>query len=189
MDTKGPHTPIQKSEGLAQHHFSHRYVKNGAGFSLLELLFVIAIIGILAAVVYGALGSSRAKARDAQRLEDLKNIQLSLEAYFQDKGSFPTQNGVIGLGGSKSPGSINSVLSEYMAEVPTDPLSDTDSSTYYYYYKKNKQCTGPGDLNVVIYANEMEESQNAKPCPYTPGNSNTQKNPHYIIISDVGPGS
>jgi len=44
------------------------------GFSMIEILVVVAIIGLLATVVLGNMGSARAKSRDARRLSDLKQI-------------------------------------------------------------------------------------------------------------------
>lgn len=58
------------------------------GFTLVELLVVIAIIGILSSIVLSSLNSSRAKARDAKRISDLKQIQLALELYSDLNGGF-----------------------------------------------------------------------------------------------------
>ena len=49
------------------------------GFTLIELLVVIAIIGILSSVVLTSLNSSRTKARDTQRVSDMKQIQLAMQ--------------------------------------------------------------------------------------------------------------
>lgn len=55
---------------------------NKRGFTLIELLVVIAIIGLLSTMAVISLNSARAKARDARRLSDVKQIStiLSLEA-------------------------------------------------------------------------------------------------------------
>lgn len=48
------------------------------GFTLVELLVVVAVIGILASIVLPSLSGSRAKARDAKRVEDLQSILKSV---------------------------------------------------------------------------------------------------------------
>ncbi len=55
---------------------------NQKGFTLIELLVVIAIIGLLSTMAVISLNSARAKARDAKRLSDVKQLSttLSLEA-------------------------------------------------------------------------------------------------------------
>ncbi len=64
-------------------------VKTG-GFTLVELLVVVAIIGLLATLSVLALGSARVRARDAKRLADIKTVQTALELYNNDQGGYPS---------------------------------------------------------------------------------------------------
>lgn len=62
--------------------------KNRPGFTLIELLVVIAIIGTLSAVVLSALGQARAKANDSRRVQDLRQIQVAMQLWYEDHGDF-----------------------------------------------------------------------------------------------------
>lgn len=59
-----------------------------AGFTLIELLVVISIMGVISATVVPNVVGFTAKGRDARRKQDLKQIQLALEMYKQDKGIY-----------------------------------------------------------------------------------------------------
>ena len=96
------------------------------GFTLIEILVVIAIIGILTAIIMPSLSTARAKGRDAQRVSDIKQIQLALELYYDACGNYPydiydTNNNVCG---SVSSG-VGLVASGYIPNVPYDPLSSS----------------------------------------------------------------
>jgi len=54
------------------------------GFTLIELLVVISIIGLLSTLAVVSLNTSRAKARDARRVSDLKAVSTASEVYRDD---------------------------------------------------------------------------------------------------------
>lgn len=58
------------------------------GFTLVELLMVIAIIGILSAIGLTALTGARGKARDARRVADIRQYTLAFQAYFDSFNSY-----------------------------------------------------------------------------------------------------
>ena len=59
------------------------------GFTILELLIVIVIIGILATLVITMFGNASAKARDTVRRADFKQFSTSLQVYYETYGAFP----------------------------------------------------------------------------------------------------
>lgn len=63
--------------------------KSNKAFTLIELLMVIAIIGLLSSVIFVALSSARAKARNAVRLSNIKNYVTVFEIVYDSHGEFP----------------------------------------------------------------------------------------------------
>ena len=59
------------------------------GFTLIEILIVVAIIAILASVVLVGLGPTQQAGRDARRLSDLSEVQNGLELYYNKCGVYP----------------------------------------------------------------------------------------------------
>lgn len=126
------------------------------GFTLVELLVVIAIIGLLASVTLASLESVRAKARDARRLADLRQMVVALNLFYDDNGRYPTEGAPDNANGSIAPGNsggINTILANYMGETPMDPIHGTG---YYYYYDGAQLCGGEPDLVPVIAIRRLE---------------------------------
>ena len=63
--------------------------QNKSGFSLIELLVVISIIGVLSAVLVANFMGMRERARDAQKIQDLGAIKNALRMYYNDNQSYP----------------------------------------------------------------------------------------------------
>lgn len=61
---------------------------NQKGFTLIEMLVVVAIVGLLSSVVVVGVGGAREKARDAKRIADIRQIQTYLEANYAN-GAYP----------------------------------------------------------------------------------------------------
>ena len=62
---------------------------NSKGFTLIELMIVLAIIGILAAIATPQFASYRQKAYNAAALSYLKTVKTTLEAYYADNQFYP----------------------------------------------------------------------------------------------------
>lgn len=91
------------------------------GFTIVELLIVIVVIGILAALVLNTFSGVQKRARDTQRQTDINAIATQLEVYYNDKGGYPILSEVttanlkgIDAGALSAPGQTASSIS------PTD---------------------------------------------------------------------
>lgn len=60
-----------------------------SGYTLVELLIVIAIIAILASMAFIGISDAQARARDTQRTTDINLLHTRLEEYYTDKGGYP----------------------------------------------------------------------------------------------------
>lgn len=72
--------------------FSLKNQRNGrsSGFTIVELLIVIVVIGILATLVIVTFNGIQQKGRNSQRQTDLKAVQSHISAFYADKGYYPT---------------------------------------------------------------------------------------------------
>ena len=59
------------------------------GFTIVELLIVIVVIGILAALVLNTFSGAQKRARDTERVGDINALATQLEVYYNDKGAYP----------------------------------------------------------------------------------------------------
>ncbi len=94
-----------------------------SGFTLIELMVVIAIIGMLASIIMVSLGSAKQKSRDSRRIADIKSIQLALSLYYNDNLMYPVN---IYATGASAP--TMGLAPNYLPVVPKDPnaaASDT----------------------------------------------------------------
>lgn len=95
-----------------------------SGFTIVELVVVVLVVGILLTLTLPNLFSTQQRARDDTRKNDLRNIQQALETYHNDTVSYPTT--VEGL----------AVLSpDYINTIPSDPNGgsysyESDGATY-----------------------------------------------------------
>jgi len=108
----------------------------GKGFTIIELLVVVAIIGVLAGIAAVNLRESQKQARDARRKADLNTILAALTLYYNDNNTFSLAGCNCGYnnegrgffddlyGGTSIANYL--VLQKYLSSIVTDPSGDTD---------------------------------------------------------------
>ena len=111
------------------------------GFTLLELLVVIGIIGLLASIIVVNLTGARKKARDIKRVADIRTIQTALSAMVGATAELPKR--------------------------PTDPIAegacadaaaDNTDDCYYYEYNTPTDALGPQLYHVGASLEEKDSS-------------------------------
>lgn len=120
------------------------------GFTLIELLVVVAIIGVLATIILSSLSSARARARDANRVSAIKQMQTALEVYYLDNGHYPIAAGMASTCSSNNFGSaswaqLTSDLSPYMVIPQADVTGNTtgySGTGLCYQYNTNSGSSG-----------------------------------------------
>lgn len=96
-----------------------------AGFTLVELLVVMSIIGVLAGVLLTNFVGVRERAADARTKNDLRQLKTALRLYYNDFQHYPAASGGTMLGcidgaSSCSSGTFSANGTTYMSELPED---------------------------------------------------------------------
>ena len=71
-------------------------------FLLIEILIVVAVIGLISTLSAVAVSSARSNARDAVRLSNVRQMQSALEDHFMVRNSYPVVDSVLALGFSSA---------------------------------------------------------------------------------------
>ena len=85
-----------------------------SGFTLIELMIVVAIIGVLSAVAIPQYQNYVARAQVAEGFSLLASGKMAVSEYYNENGSFPTDNATARLGAA------NTIIGKYVGSVTVD---------------------------------------------------------------------
>lgn len=113
--------------------------RSASGFTLLELIIVISVIGILLTVTLPNLKNIPRKAAEAALRTDLNTFRVSIDLYRADKGNYPT--------------SLQILVDEgYLRNIPPDPI--TKGQTWILVYE---------EIDPEAIPAETEQSETGQP--------------------------
>lgn len=158
-----------------------------SGFTLIEIILVMVLLAIITGILLTNFNSSLKRGRDAQRKNDLSQIQKALEIYYSDMQSYPSFTTFFG---GKLCTTVACTTSErvYMQRTPKDPTSTynyvyvpepgTAPSYYYLYsYIENDKDVG-NNISFTGFTTDIE-CATGELCRYYVSSTNApQLTPH-----------
>lgn len=180
------------------------------GFTLMELMIVIVIMGILVAVGLTSYKSTQTKSRDIRRKNDLAQIAKALHLFLLDYGVYAldTSSKIYGCGSASPPTALcewgspfqstdgsGNPKTNYMIKLPADPAG----SRWYYYNRFTALGSPAGSNNAFQVYGRLENtmdsdvphnSVNGRPQNYSGTSCGTATTCNYAVVSpNVGPES
>lgn len=113
MNTTDPTTEIVPAREAA--HRPSLIVHRSAlqrGFSLIELIVVVTIVGILASIALVNVRTAQRKAREAALRDNLFNMRKAIDNFYADKQRYPAD--------------LNELVPNYIRRIPKDPITMQD---------------------------------------------------------------
>lgn len=152
-----------------------------SGFTIVELLIVIVVIAILAAISIVAYNGIQERARDSQRAQDVKTIAKAMELFYTDKGYYPnsttytpgsaTINSSWATTADVSWANLENQLKPYLSGLPKDPVSTpsvdirNNNSGYNYqiFVNQSSYCgVAAGQAYIINYRFEGRDQEDVR---------------------------
>jgi prepilin-type N-terminal cleavage/methylation domain-containing protein len=153
-------------------------IRKQSGFTIIELLIVIAIIGILATLVLTNFQGAQAKGRDTVRKNDINSLYQKLEEYYNENGSYineaiTTANASTlfpGIDGGavtdEDGGVIETTFSTSTTTAPTPTVSNASGEEYELALWGDAACASGGTCTKYTLA-AFQETDTANPYTKT----------------------
>jgi type II secretion system protein G len=131
-----------------------------SGFTLIELVVVIAILGILAGIAIPRFMAAQEEARGAKFLADIRTIESAANMYAAKNGTYPGSYDPWYVAGNGNPANKatytagSDFAADYFAAWPTPPsgyLRINGNNGKIYRYKLTGSKNGKGDFNPYVW--------------------------------------
>lgn len=138
------------------------------GFTLVEMLVVVAVIAILLGIMLPALSRARARTREAQRKAALYEIRKAIELYLNQYGVLPGLTGpgecaTSGCNSAQPQPWISGLAPDFMSVIPADPLNGAEWRLRY-----RPTASGNYELDAPVeedYGSAQNDGGDQNTCP------------------------
>ncbi|MCA9462875.1 MAG: prepilin-type N-terminal cleavage/methylation domain-containing protein [Nitrospira sp.] len=114
----------------------HFAVMHKKGYTLLELMIVVAIVGILVTLAIPTFQQSAMKAKEAALKQNLFTMRAVIDQYYADRGDYPSSLDAL-------------VEAKYLREIPVDPLTKSNSTWTTIYEDQEEGDDSPAGIYDV----------------------------------------
>lgn len=104
------------------------YRRGQQGFTIIEIIITIIVIGILTAISVVAYGNIQRQSRDSERRSDVVQLKIAMDKYYAANSQFPA---ACTADGSACPvNNLATALKPYLSEIPQDPSGSSNQYSY-----------------------------------------------------------
>lgn len=144
----------------------HNVVAAKKGFTIIELIVSIVVIGILVTIMIVSYGGIQQRSRDSERGSDITQLKMAIEKYHAERSSYPDV--CPGGDGTDCPASsLATALNPYLKAIPHDPRNPADSATDYRYIRGVPSTDSYGLLVNYEAKSDCKAGQNIDPTWWT----------------------
>lgn len=130
---------------------NNRHLIKKSGFTLMEIMVVVVILGILAAVVVPKLVGRPEQAKQVRAKQEIAVIENAMDLYKLDNGYYPTtEQGIAALAQQPTVDPIPSNWHPYVKSVPVDPWGEP------YHYQNPGQH---GEIDIFTYGQTKQPNE------------------------------
>ena len=120
--------------------------KQQAGFTIVELLIVIVVIAVLAAISVVAYNGITARASFTKSKSDMNSLNKAILIFYADKGYYPIATDWMGWDQATGDSFIPGLAPQYISATPQMPVANVSADTYLY-----RSSTGGAGYQLMRY--------------------------------------
>jgi general secretion pathway protein G len=124
------------------------------GFTLIEVIIVLTLIGIMVAIIVPIYRNSVIRAREAVLKENLFHIRDAISKYYYDKQKYPT--------------SLDDLVTDkYLSKLPIDPITNSDDWEIVHFEPVDMEDFDPEIAEGIIDVKSKSEMQSLEGTSYS----------------------